>query len=110
MSFSDYSLTPANNGTLGGLDVSEGCSPANLNNGIRQLMTDGKELADEIAAFDLDSKANLNAPIFTGQPTYQNRGAFLHHNNSANTSGRIFVQAASASTPSMQNGDWLATF
>jgi len=110
MSFSGYSLTPANNGTLGGLDVSEGCSPANLNNGLRQLMADGKELSDTVVAIDVSIKADVASPAFTGQPTVSTRGALLHHNNASNASGRIFIQASADAVPTMANGDILLTY
>ena len=48
---------------------------------------------------------------FTGQPTYDGRGGFLHHNNSANTSGRIFIAASGGSAPSgAANGDFWAEY
>lgn len=110
MGFRDYSTTPGNNNSIGGTNVAENCSPAGLNDVCRQLAADGRELADDVDAIDLSSYAPLNAPVFTGQPTYSGRGAVMHNNNAANTSGRIFVQAEGASTPTMSNGDWLATY
>jgi microcystin-dependent protein len=35
---SEYSTTPASNTDIGGININEGCSPANLNNAIRELM------------------------------------------------------------------------
>lgn len=110
MSFRDYSTTPGSNTTIGGTNIAENCSPAGINNVCRQLAADGRALADDVDAIDISGKANLNAPAFTGQPTYSGRGALMHHNNSANTSGRVFVQSSGASTPTMSNGDWLATY
>jgi hypothetical protein len=51
--------------------------------------------------------APLNGAIFTGtQPTYTGRGAFMHHGNVANTSGRIdFLPNGSALPSSPSNGD-----
>lgn len=40
MAITDYSSTPSLNKSIGGIDVDEGCSPANLNNAFRQLMAD----------------------------------------------------------------------
>ena len=111
MAFSDYSTTPASNTTIGGLSIGENTtSPATMNNAVRQLMADGRALSDTVAAINLANYAQLNAPAFTGQPTYSGRGAFLHHNNSANSSGRIFIQASGGAAPSMSNGDWLAEY
>jgi hypothetical protein len=50
MAFSDYSLTPGDNTSIGGNNVGENCSPATINNAIRQLAADGKALSDAIEA------------------------------------------------------------
>lgn len=111
MSFASYSLTPASNITIGGQSIAEGSTaPGTLNLAVRQLMSDGKELADDVAAIDLTGYAVLAGPIFTGQPTYTGRGAFIHHNNSANASGRVYVQAEAAALPTLANGDIILTY
>jgi hypothetical protein len=46
---------------------------------------------------------------FTGVISQSGQGAYVHHNNSALTSGRIFVQAAGA-PPAMNNGDILLEY
>lgn len=107
MAFSDYSTTPADNKTIAGINVDEGCPAGNINGAIRQLMADARSEHDALPdVSDYVKKDGTTA--FTGQPKYDGRGAFLHHANSANTSGRVFVQAMGSSTPSMSNGDWLA--
>lgn len=109
MSFSSYSLTPANNLTLAGLSLAEnGTSLASINNQLRQLMSDGKELSDTVAA--QASPTTLGAVTFTGDPTRQGRGALIHWNPTGQTSGRVFIQASGGSAPSMSNGDWLLEF
>lgn len=111
MSFASYSLTPASNTTIAGQSIAEGTTnPGTVNLAIRQLMSDGRSLYDTVNALNLSGYAPLAAPVFTGQPTYSGRGAFMHHNNSGNLSGRIFVQASGGSTPSMSNGDILAEY
>jgi len=40
MAVSDYSVTPGSNTTISGINIAEGCAPANLNNAIRQIMAD----------------------------------------------------------------------
>lgn len=37
---SDYSTTPGNNTDVAGINIAENCSPANINNAIRELMAD----------------------------------------------------------------------
>lgn len=111
MAFSSYSLTPASNLIIAGVSIAEGTTaPGSVNLAIRQLMADGKSLSDTVAAISLTGYAVLAGPVFTAVPTYSGRGAFLHHNNSANTSGRVYVQSSAAAVPTMANGDWLATY
>lgn len=71
-------------------------------------MSDGRALYDQVNAINLASYAPLASPAFTGTPTVSTKGAILHHNNSANSSGRIFVQASGSAAPTMANGDLLA--
>lgn len=109
MSFASYSTSPGSNVTIAGQSIAEGSTnPGTINLAIRQLMADGRGLYDLVNAIDLSGYAGLNAPAFTGQPTISGRGAIMHHNNPANASGRIFVQASGSAAPSMSNGDWLA--
>ena len=112
MSFSAYSLSPASNLTIAGQSVAENTTaPGTINLAIRQLMADGKELADAVDDIDLTNYATKAAAVFSGtQPTYTGRGAFLHHNNSGNASGRVFVQANGSALPSMSNGDILIEY
>ena len=112
MSFAAYSLTPSANLTIAGQSIAEGTtSPGTVNLAIRQLMADGKELADSIADIDLTSYATKAGAVFSGtQPIYTGRGAYVHHNNPSNSSGRIFVQAYGSAAPSMSNGDILLEY
>ena len=112
MSFSAYSLTPSANLTIAGQSIAEGTtSPGTVNLAVRQLMADGRELADAVDAIDLTAYAPKAAAVFSGtQPIYTGRGAYLHHNNPSNSSGRIFVQAYGSAVPSMTNGDFLYEF
>jgi hypothetical protein len=41
---SEYSSTPADNTDIGNINIAEGCSPANVNNAIRSLMAQIKDL------------------------------------------------------------------
>ena len=111
MSFASYSLTPGGNVTIAGQSIAEGSTaPGTVNLAIRTLMADGRELFDLINAIDLSGYAGLASPAFTGQPTVATKGALVYHNNSANASGRIFVQASGAAAPTMSNGDILLTY
>jgi hypothetical protein len=56
MAVSDYSTTPGNNASVGGVDIAENCAPGGLNNAIRQVMAD---IATAIGALTA-SPAELN--------------------------------------------------
>ena len=111
MAFSDYSTLAASNSTIAGQSIAEGTTaPGTVNLAIRTLMADGRLLYDQVNAINLSGYAGLASPAFTGQPTVSGRGGILHHQNTANSSGRIFVQATGGTQPTMSNGDWLAEF
>lgn len=46
MSVRNYSTTPSSNTTISSIDIAEGCSPAGINNAIRQQLAD---IADVVA-------------------------------------------------------------
>lgn len=50
MAVSDWSTTPVNNVTIDGADISEGCSPAGLNNALRAVMSEAKAKFDALDA------------------------------------------------------------
>jgi hypothetical protein len=108
MAVTDWSTNPASNTAIDGINIAEGCPPGNLNNAVRSMMANVRVMYN-----NLPSTANfapLNSPSFTGTPIYNGRGGLLHHNNPANSSGRIFVQQAGQATPAMANGDILAEY
>ena len=41
---SEWSSVPANNTDIGGIDIAEGCAPSGINNGIRELMAQVKDM------------------------------------------------------------------
>jgi hypothetical protein len=41
---SEWSATPANNTDIGGINISEGCSPSGINNAIREMMAQVKDM------------------------------------------------------------------
>ena len=100
MSFSNYSSTPDNNTSLNGINIAENCAAANINNALRQLAADGKELADEVDAIDVSGYMPLSGGAFTGNITRSGAGGFLYHNSSSLSSGVVYVQLSSADLPS----------
>jgi len=108
MAVSDYSTTPGSNSYLGSIDLRENqMTVPNVNDAFRQMMADIRVFYNGVpVAADYVTKV---AGVFSGtQPIYTGRGAYAHHNNSAFTSCRMFVQAEGGATPSgMAAGDLL---
>ena len=100
MSFSSYSATPENNTSLNGINIAENCAAANINNALRQLAADGKELSDTVGAISVASYMPLAGGAFTGPITRSGAGGFLHHNAASLASGAVYVQLSTDALPS----------
>ncbi len=100
--FHDYLTTPAGNTSLGGVSVAEGCPPGNLNNAIRQLMADGKALADEVSG--IVPGMPPSGGTFTGDIVRSGRGGYLNHASSALPDGRVYVLPEGAALPAGGEG------
>lgn len=103
--FADFSTTPADNTSIGGVDVDENCTPAGINNAIRELMAACKTFDNGKA--DGSLYVLKSASVLSTNVIVEGRGAGLHHNNPGNASGRFFIQASGDSAPSMSDGDFL---
>ena len=104
MAVSDWSTTASANTTLNGINIAEGCPPGNLNDAVRNIMADVRVEFDGLPS--VTGKLNASGGVFTGtQPIFSGRGAYLHHNDAANASGRVYVLAEGSATPSLSNGD-----
>lgn len=99
MSFGSYSSTPANNVSCNGINIAEGCAAANVNNVLRQILADGKELYDTVAAIDVSSYMGKAGGAFTGSITRSGAGSYLYHNSTTLTGGAVHVQLSTASLP-----------
>jgi hypothetical protein len=106
---SDWSETPASNTTIDGINIAENCNPNVLNNSIRSLMAGVKtfKLLYDSLATTVAGKVNASGAVFSGtQPIYTGEGAVLHHQNSANASGKVYLLPEGSSRPaSPSNGD-----
>lgn len=109
MSYETWSTTASANVTVNGVNIAEGCPPGNINNAIREVMAGVAQLNDDLP--DVSGFLTASGAVFSGtQPKYDGRGAMLHHNASANASGRIYVQAEGAALPTLANGDMVFTY
>lgn len=84
---SEWSSTPANNTDIGGIDIAEGCAPSGINNAIRELMAQVKDMQ---TGADGDSLTLSGDLILTGGLTLD---------GSAGTSGQSLVSAGTGNTP-----------
>ncbi|WP_387425136.1 hypothetical protein [Sphingomonas melonis] len=104
-----WSTDPDLNGTIGGINIAENCPAANINNSLRYVAAAVRVFYNGVP--NGDAYVTKNGGVFLTQPTFSGRGAFLHHNDPLNASGRIFIQAAGGSAPAgMQNGDFLLEY
>lgn len=104
MSFGSYSSTPASNISCNGINIGENCPAANVNNVVRQLMADGKELSDTVAAINVSSYMPITGGFFTNDISRATAGAYLFHANVAMQSGVIYTQPISSALPFPSEG------
>ena len=109
MSFSAYSLTPSANLTLAGLSLAENSTAlASYNNQMRQIMADGKEVANQIAA--IGTPITTAGAVFVGNITRSGFGGYYVANNAAATAPRIYVQVDGSSAPTSPPTDSLVIY
>ena len=99
---SEFSTTPASNTTIGGTNVAEDCSPGGLNDAIRYLAATIRVAWDAIPASG--TFMPVAGGTFTGDITRQGRGGYLHHANSAQTSGLLHTFPEGTARPSAAEG------
>jgi len=101
-SANEFSIVPAENATIGGVDVSEGCSPAGINNALRYVAAVVRDSADKVPA------ANTSLPLaggtVTGDIYRQNRGAYLYHAGAGQNNAPISFLPEGSSRPAALEG------
>jgi hypothetical protein len=110
MSYTTWNTNANLNVTIDGINIAEGCPPQNINNAIRSVMAGVADLAGDVPS--ITGLIPVSGGVFSGtQPIFTGRGAYLHHNDSANTSGRVYVLPEGSSLPgSPSNGDTVFFF
>jgi hypothetical protein len=88
---SEWSAIPANNTDVGGIDINEGCAPSGINNAIRDVMA---QIKDMQTGADGDDFAVSGTLAVTGGLTLD---------GAAGTSGQVMVSAGSGNTPTWGN-------
>jgi hypothetical protein len=94
---SEFSATSADNTDITNINIAEGCSPANVNNAIRSLMSLLKNQQDGSSGDPFTCSGTL-----TSSGTIDITGGFKL-DGSAGTSGQVLVSAGS-NTPTWANG------
>lgn len=88
---SEWSATPANNTDVGGIDISEGCSPSGINNAIREIMAQVKDMQTGADGDDLTIAGTF---ALTGGLTLD---------GAAGTAGQVLLSAGAGNTPTWGN-------
>jgi hypothetical protein len=95
---SEYSPTASNNTDIGGINIAEGCAPSGINNAIRELMA---QLKDMQAGTDGDSFTVGGDLLVSGSTSTFTNNVIL---GSSSTSS-VTLNAATVSTPNGVNFD-----
>lgn len=108
--FSDYSATPNEITTIGGLSIAENSTAlASINNIAREITANGRQLYNIVVSYG--TPMSSGGGIFTGDILRSGRGGYLHWNGTGQTSGRIFLQPIGGPAPAgLANGDWLLEY
>jgi len=96
---SEWSAIPANNTDVGGIDINEGCAPSGINNAIRDVMAQIKDMQTGADGDNFSVGGNL---AVTGTSTLGNE---LIANSSAGTAGQALLSRGAGLSP-----QWGAAF
>jgi microcystin-dependent protein len=90
---SEWSSTPSNNTDVGGIDIAEGCAPSGINNAIREVMAQVKDMQAGLDGDNFTVGGNLSV---TGTTTLENE---LIANGSAGTAGQFLTSRGAGLSP-----------
>ena len=94
---SEYSSTAANNTDVANINIAEGCSPSNINNAIRAVMSHLKNFQDGSSGDSL-----TNAGTVTSSGTLAVTGN-LTLDGASGTTGQVLLSAGTGNTPTWGN-------
>ena len=99
---SEWSSTPSNNTDIGGINIAEGCAPSGINNAIRELMAQVKDMQ---AGTDADNFAVGGTLSVTGNTTLSNT---LTVNSSVGSSGQVLASRGAGQSPQWASVGFIA--
>jgi hypothetical protein len=114
---SEWSSTPANNTDVGGIDIAEGCAPSGINNAIREMMA---QVKDMITGADGDSQTIGGNLVVNGTSTLTGAvsapagvtGSLTGNvtgNLTGNVTGNLTGNASGAASSIANSGGWNIT-
>lgn len=99
--FATYSVDPNINVSIRGVSMPlTGCPAGNVDNAIRSLAAEGKELSALVAAINVSDKMDKDGGVFTGNITRQTAGGYLYHASSTQTGGAVHFLSTGTPLPS----------
>lgn len=98
--FATYSTTASANVTFHSLDIGEGCPAENMNDALRYVLAEGRELYDLVAAISTSTLMPKAGGAFTGSITRSSAGSYTYWASSSLPGGAMYVQSSSTSLPS----------
>ena len=116
---SEWSSTPANNTDIGGINIAEGCAPSGINNAIRELMAQVKDMQSGTDADNFTVGGNLtvtgtatgSTPTLGDSSTKFATTAFVAAAlNALYPVGSIYTNATNSTNPAtlLGFGTWVA--
>lgn len=98
--FETFSTTAASNTSVGGVSIAENCPAANINDAIRYILKEGKELNTLVAAISTSTLMPKSGGAFTGTIARNGAGGYWYHASSSQATGPVYTQAVATALPS----------
>jgi hypothetical protein len=98
--FATFSTTASVNVTVNGISIAEGCPAGNVNDALRNILAEGKQLSDIVGALNVTGLMSKAGGAFTGPITQTGAGGYLYHAAAAQSQGPIYTQLVATALPS----------